>query len=132
MSCKVDAPFLSKFNRRSAYIESTDELLQSIVEEVGNVLSAKLAIPGSHTAKDIYNSPFSYGVRDIQSIGISSGDLDNFKAHCRRAILAFDPRLLNVEIDNIAFDKCAQRLKMSMTFTINAPPTKLAAEILVT
>jgi predicted component of type VI protein secretion system len=126
---KIDAPFLDKFNRSSVYISSYEELYDSIIEEISKILSSKLRTPGSYQNIQIIDSPFSYGVRDLQSVGTSTEDLADFKEHCRAMILRFENRISDLEIDDISFDKEKQNLKMNITCVLKHFDKKFTAEI---
>jgi predicted component of type VI protein secretion system len=129
---KIDAPFLSKLSGGPVYIRSTDDLLKSVADEIGNILSSRLMIPDGYVDGDIYNFPFAYGVRDLQSVGISRENLDAFKSHCRKAILRFECRISDVEIGDVAFDKSTQQLKMDISFTLKDRLTKFTTEVTIT
>lgn len=109
---KVDLPFLEKFNQSSVYIDSYGGLCQSIVEEIGNILFSKLKLSGKYG--DFKDIPFSYGVRDIQSVNASFEELRNFKTHCEEAILNLEPRLESIEISDIKLDKEKQVLNLKI------------------
>ena len=109
---KVDLPFLEKFNQDSVYIDSYSVLCQSIVDEIGSILFSKLKISGKYmNFKDV---PFSYGIRDIQSINVSYDELRDFKTHCEEAILNLEPRLESIEISDIKLDKEKQVLNLKI------------------
>jgi predicted component of type VI protein secretion system len=101
------------------------------VEEIGSILSSKLKTPGNYKDKQITNSPFSYGVRDLQSIGTSTEDIADFKEHCKAVILKFENRISNIEINEIAFDKEKQNLKMSITCLLKRFDKQFVAEIVI-
>ena len=107
---RIDAPFLTKFNRKSAFIKSEDELYISIMEEIGNILSTKLK-----TREISYDSPYSYGVRDLQSIENSEESKNIFKDNCREAILRFEPRVSDVEIIELRFNNISQTLEIELS-----------------
>ncbi|MDR3224049.1 MAG: hypothetical protein LBT03_00455 [Holosporales bacterium] len=111
---KINAPFLSKFNRPFQYFSGHSELCKSIIDEIGNILSTKLKLPGDYRSNVFMDVPFSYGVRDIQSVGISLEDLESFKEHCRLQILAFESRISDLEIEDISFNKEKQNIKMTI------------------
>ncbi|MDR1365347.1 MAG: GPW/gp25 family protein [Holosporales bacterium] len=124
---RIDAPLLSKFGVGRTYVKSADELLLSIIKEIENILASRLTIPSDYIDGDIYDFPFAYGIRDLQSVGISQDWLNLFKTCCRKAILKFEGRISNVEIDDVSFDKLAQHLKMSISFTLSDRLTKSTA-----
>ncbi|MDR1390869.1 MAG: GPW/gp25 family protein [Holosporales bacterium] len=104
---KAEASFLSKFNRKSVYLDSENEFFESIVEEIGNILSTKLK-----KLDDREESPFSYGIRDLQSLEISKNSIDEFKIHCCNMILKFEPRISDISVNNYHFDNKSQLLAM--------------------
>ncbi|MDR2667372.1 MAG: GPW/gp25 family protein [Holosporales bacterium] len=126
---KIDVPFLYKFNEKSTYIQSKDELYLSITEEIGNILSSKLKIPGDFTEIAFESTPFSYGVRDIQSIETSNEKLEKLKTHYRKAILNFEPRLSDVEVKTISVNNETQTLKIELICTTKIDDKKFATEI---
>ncbi len=110
---RIDAPFLTKFNRRSPFLKSEKELYASIIEEIGNILSSKLKI-----SEISYDSPYSYGVRDLQSIENSEESMLIYKENCRNAILRFEPRVSDVIITVLHFNNSSQTLEMELTCNI--------------
>jgi predicted component of type VI protein secretion system len=129
---RIDAPFLSKLSGGPVYIKATDDLLKSVVDEIGNILSSRLMIPNGYVDGDVYSFPFAYGVRDLQSVGISRENLDAFKSHCRKAILRFECRISDVEIGDISFDKTTQHLRMDVSFTLKDQLTKFTTVVTIT
>jgi predicted component of type VI protein secretion system len=111
---KTDFPFLSKFDSESVYITSNEDFLSSIVDEIGNILSSRLKLPQSYKDFDFGNVPFAYGIRDLQSLGYSRRDLEDFKVHCRDMILRLEPRLEYIEIQDINIDKEAQSISITL------------------
>lgn len=107
---RVDTPFLTKFNRDSPYLKSEDDLFASIMEEIGNILSTKLK-----TFEISYNSPYSYGVRDLQSLENSKESLDTFEENCRRAILRFEPRVSDVTVIKSHINNNLQTLELELS-----------------
>jgi predicted component of type VI protein secretion system len=126
---KIDAPFLSKFNRQSIYITSETELYQSIIEEIGNILSSKLRVIGDYRNPKVKDSPFCYGVRDLQSIGTSSEEMEEFKLHCRTMILNFEPRIQDIEITKIFLNRETQNLRLDVTCFLKNGNRKFSTEI---
>jgi predicted component of type VI protein secretion system len=127
---RIDSPFLSKFkNSTPLYIKSEEELAQSIMEEIGNILSTKLKLPGKFQDIKDRDSPYAYGVRDLQSVGISPEELDTFKNHCKVAILSYECRLIDIEINNISFDKDRQILMLNIQCTPKQTEKKFAMKI---
>lgn len=107
---RIDVPFLNKFNKKSPYLKSEDELYASIAEEIGNILSTKLKI------KDVsIDSPFGYGVRDLQSLEKSNEAVEQFKQQCCDAILRFEPRISEIEIIECKFNDVAQVLELEFS-----------------
>ena len=104
---RIDVPFLNKFNRKSPYIKSESELYASIVEEIGNILSTKLK-----TREVSTDSPFAYGVRDLQSLEKSDEAINQFKQQCRDTILRFEPRVSDIDILECRFNDLAQTLEL--------------------
>jgi predicted component of type VI protein secretion system len=125
----IYAPFLSKFSRESVYIQSDDELYQSIIEEIENILSSRLKIPDDYTTLLSENTPFSYGVRDIQSIGGSNEEFEKLKTHYRDTILRFEPRLLDIEIGKMQIHRDTQTLKIEMTCVVKNSNKKFTTSI---
>lgn len=107
---RVDAPFLSKFNRDSIYLKSENDLFNSIINEIGNILSTKLKTKAASE-----DSPFGYGVSDLQSLENSEDSLNEFKLQCRKAILRFEPRIDDVIISNCHFNKLNQCLELEIS-----------------
>ncbi len=100
----MDRPFLSKFDKVPAYFLSKEEVYESIIREIKNILEANL--------KSTTRSPFEYGTKDIQSIETSNSGIEKFKEHCRETILKLEPRLREVEITEINIDKERQEIKI--------------------
>ncbi|MDR0695404.1 MAG: hypothetical protein LBF56_01355 [Holosporales bacterium] len=126
---KIDAPFLSKFIHGKEYLDSAEEICRSITEEIGNILSTRLTLSGDHANTRIKDSPYRYGVRDLQSVGVSSEDLEKYKAHCKEAILASESRLYDLEIESISFIKEMQSLQMSMSCVLKGGDYSFLTEI---
>ena len=106
---RIDIPFLDKFNSKTPFFRSESELFASVVDEIGNILSTRLR------ARELDGtSPFGYGVRDLQSLEGTGEFVERFKAHCREAILRFEPRVSDVFIEDCRFNKITQHLEMDM------------------
>lgn len=107
---RIEVPFLSKFNRKSQFFDSQNELLESIIEEIGNILSTKIR---SENSTEL--SPFSYGVKDLQSINDAQENLEAYAKECRKAILRLEPRVTNVSITKCQINKQTQTLEMEIS-----------------
>lgn len=121
---KIDAPFLSKFNRNSVYLDSDDEFYQSIIDEIGNILSSKLKIIDKAN-----ESPFAYGIKDLQSIDNSIDSLDDFKIHCIKQILRYEPRIDEVFINECVINKMNQTLEIELFCKIKGRNQNLSTKI---
>ncbi|MDR1475755.1 MAG: hypothetical protein LBI20_00340 [Holosporales bacterium] len=106
---KVDRLFLEKFSEDSIYLKSESEFAQSIANEIGNILSCRLGI--TNHFKDF---PFAYGTKDLESINISSTDLDEFTSICRESILHFESRLKDIEITDIKINGETQTISLEI------------------
>lgn len=106
---RIDVPFLTKFNRNEVFFDNKNALFESIIQEIGNILSTKLK-----TDSIDYDSPFSYGVRDLQSLDTSELEIENFKTHCREAILKFEPRLSDVMIQSCTVNHSRQTIELEL------------------
>ena len=107
---RIDAPFLSKFNEGSIYLKTESELFNSIINEIGNILSTKLKM--KYTSGD---SPFSYGISDLQSLENSEDSLNEFKIQCRKTILQFEPRISDIVISDCSFNGLNQCLEIEIS-----------------
>lgn len=107
---RIEVPFLSKFNRKSQFFDSQNELLESIIEEIGNILSTKIR---SENSTEL--SPFSYGAKDLQSINYAQENLEAYAEECRKAILRLEPRVTNVSITKCQINKQTQTLEMEIS-----------------
>jgi predicted component of type VI protein secretion system len=112
---KIDREFLAKFQNGTIYLKSKEEIADSIAKEIGNILSSKLGWSQPFMAINFKDLPLSYGIRDIQSIGTSHTDLENFRVHCREAILNFEPRLRDLEINDVRINKETQSISLEIT-----------------
>ncbi|MBR1479470.1 MAG: GPW/gp25 family protein [Alphaproteobacteria bacterium] len=120
---RIDIPFLDKFNSDTSFFRSESELVASIVNEIGNILSTRLrerdAVP-----------PFDYGIRDLQSLEGSGEFVERFKAHCRAAILRFEPRVSDILVEDCRFNQQTQHLEMDILIQIKSSnksfPTKIS------
>ncbi len=121
---RTDAPFLSKFNRDSVYLSSENELCESIINEIGNILSSKLK-----TFDKNEKSPFSYGIRDLQSIDNSVDALDEFKIHCMEQILRYEPRIEDLYISECNINKMNQTLEIELFCKIKGKNQNLSTKI---
>ncbi|MDR0630585.1 MAG: GPW/gp25 family protein [Holosporales bacterium] len=129
---KLDHSFLSKFNNNQIYINSTDELYKSIMKEIENILSSRLKLSNSYkTDYPKMNSPFSYGVRDLQSIESSQETFEDFKIHCQNTILAFEPRLKNITISDIKINKDILMLFIKITIFLKDTKRVFTTEIMI-
>jgi predicted component of type VI protein secretion system len=124
---KIDRPFLEKFTERSIYLTSYDELCKSVINEIGNILSSKLKLNDENSKS--FKIPFLYGVRDLQSIGISDDNIENFKRHCEKIILELEPRLSRIEFDKVNVNKEEQSLKVEITCHLKYRNKKFEAVI---
>ncbi len=114
---RIDAPFLTKFNRKSPYLKP-NELIDSITDEIGNILASKTAL-----------SPFLYGVPDLQSLDNSPESLNTFAEHCRKAVLRFEPRVRDVEISNCHINTNTQSLELEISCFVPTLNQKLKTQI---
>ena len=123
---RIDAPFLSKFNRDSIYMNPDSELYESIINEIGNILSSKLK-----TIDRNEDSPFSYGIRDLQSIDNSEDSLSDFKIHCAKQILRYEPRIEDIYINECSINKMQQTLEIELVCKIKGRNKDLNTKISV-
>lgn len=123
---KIDAPFLSKFNRNSVYFNSDEELYKSIIDEIGNILSSKLKILNKKE-----KSPFGYGIRDLQSIDNSIDCLNDFKINCIEKILYYEPRIEEVYINECIVNKMNQTIEIELICKIKGKNKHLSTKISV-
>ena len=107
---RIDAPFLTKFVNNKTFL-THDELIASIVNEIGNILSTKL----KQKFDDSTKTPYGYGVPDLQSLDSSAESLGGFKEKCCKAILAYEPRVSDVTISDCFIDYKTQMLHMQLT-----------------
>ncbi|MDR0640386.1 MAG: GPW/gp25 family protein [Holosporales bacterium] len=111
---RVDREYLAKFQDHPVYLESERDISDSITKEIRNILSTKLGWSHPFMSINFRDLPVSYGVRDLSSIGTSQAELENFKVHCRAAILNFEPRLCDLEISGIRINKEIQSISIEM------------------
>lgn len=123
---RIDAPFLSKFNRKSVYFDSEEEICNSIINEIGNILSSKLKITDKSE-----ETPFSYGIRDLQSVDNSQDAIEEFKDHCIRQILRYEPRVEEVYINECNLNKMNQTLEIELVCKIRGQDHTLNTKILL-
>ncbi len=121
---RTDAPFLSKFNRNSIYLNSENELCESIINEIGNILSSKLK-----TIDKNEKLPFSYGIRDLQSIDNSVESINEFKIHCMEQILRYEPRIEDLYINECVINKMNQTLEIELFCKIKGKNQNLSTKI---
>lgn len=121
---RVDSPFLSKFNQDSIYLNSDEELYKSIIDEIGNILSSKLKITNRNE-----ESPFAYGIRDLQSIDNSMDRLNDFKNHCIEKILRYEPRIEDLYINECSINKMNQTLEIELICKIKGKDKHLSTKI---
>ena len=77
------------------------------------------------------SSPFSYGVRDLQSIDSSDEGLAAFKQHCAEQILRYEPRLEDIDIGSCVINKMTQSLEMEITSKIRGQRNELSTKIYI-
>lgn len=111
----TDRPFFSKFNSNSACFHSESELFQSILLEIKNILESRLKLTDADIAIYGDDLPFFYGIRDLQSIDLSSGWMQKFKIHCQTIILKLEPRLQTIDITKIWIDQKQQCINLKIT-----------------
>ena len=107
---RIDAPFLQKFVRKTPFLNQ-NELIESIVNEIGNILSSRHQFPGR------IKFPFAYGIQDLLSMDNSVESLNTFKENCRNAILKFEPRVSDVAITNCQSNHLHQSLNIELIIT---------------
>ena len=107
---RIDAPFLAKFVKKTPFL-SQNELIESIVDEIGNILSSR------HQAPEGVKFPFAYGIHDLLSMDNSVEMMNEFKENCRDAILRFEPRVSDVAITNCQIDYLHQSLNIELLIT---------------
>ena len=106
---RIDVPFLMKFISDKTFL-TPDELIASIVNEIGNILSAKL----KQKFDDSNKTPYGYGVPDLQSLDNSPESLGSFRESCRKAILSFEPRVSDATISECFIDYKKQILHIEL------------------
>ncbi|MDR0744678.1 MAG: GPW/gp25 family protein [Holosporales bacterium] len=110
-----DKPLFEKFNSKSVLFDSDQEFLSSILDEIDNIISTRLKL---RYERGLLDNPFAYGIRDLQSIDISSESLENFKLHCQKAILASEPRITNIEIVDVKVNNENQAILFDMLISL--------------
>ncbi len=115
---KIDRPFFDKFNN-STFFKNENELHNSILTEIANILSANIRIKGntSELPTTDYN-PYAYGTRDLQSLSDVSKIRNEFIEHCKQQLLALEPRIKNCEILNVSLDYMRHFLNFDLTYII--------------
>ena len=128
MKNKIDKPFFEKFNSSSLFFKSKEEIYHSIVSEIGNILASRLKMKDE--VLTLCENPFSYGVRDFQSIDGSEKALQQFMQLCRKMILKNEPRISNIEIEKVRMDKEQQKILLEATIFVgdNSFETNLAVK----
>ena len=126
---KIDIPFLEKFNSQSVYFKSSNELYKSIIREIENILSSRLKLTDEYLEVNFKDVPFYYGTRDLESIEISREGLHNFKSHCKKMILACEPRLKDLEFTKIEVNKEKQNLILNIVCYLKKSNGKFTSEI---
>ncbi|MBQ8651016.1 MAG: GPW/gp25 family protein [Alphaproteobacteria bacterium] len=100
--------FLDKFNSSNYNIE------RSVISEIGRILSTKLSYVADISDYTVFRRPYGYGVKDLQSLGLSNDNISQFAEHCRQAILIFEPRVSDVIIENTEINSNKQHIELSL------------------
>ncbi len=67
--------FLDKFNSSNYNIE------RSVISEIGRILSTKLSYVADISDYTVFRRPYGYGVKDLQSLGLSNDNISQFAEH---------------------------------------------------
>jgi predicted component of type VI protein secretion system len=116
----VDRAFLDKFKRGSTYCRDYGEYISSIVEEIRNIMSCRL-----RSYEGVSENPFCYGLKDIVSVSISHGGFEIFKKECRRSILSLEPRISDIEINEVSIDNEKQEMFIDVSCIIKLNGDKI-------
>ena len=76
-------------------------------------------------------TPFSYGIRDLQSVDNSQDAIEEFKDHCIRQILRYEPRVEEVYINECNLNKMNQTLEIELVCKIRGQDHTLNTKILL-
>lgn len=104
---KIDTPFFQKMVTMSKFI-SFPEYKNSIINEIRNILSSRIK------GNDYKNSPFLYGIPDIESLDGSLDNLELFKKKSESLIIHNEPRISEIRILNAVMNNNTQLLELQM------------------
>ncbi|MDR3030975.1 MAG: GPW/gp25 family protein [Holosporales bacterium] len=116
MKNKKDKPFFEKFNSQSVFFNSDKDFYNSIVSEITSILSSRLKWKDEYLKFSC--NPYSYGIKDFQFIETSPEFVEEFKLHLKEMILTNEPRISNIEINDIRIKKEPQTLALDIIVAI--------------
>ncbi len=126
MNSRLDRPFLDKFFKESTYFQDKREYIDSIIDEISNILSSRLRTVGGFD-----DNPFNYGIRDLLSLDFSRDDLTTFKNQCRSIILRLEPRISDLEITSLKVNTEKQALNFEIVCVLKATGDKIYPKVII-